>query len=145
VNIPSANTDAWTIAEGERDGLPSLLRFRPNLKKCLGDPRFSRRLQVTWTCQRSNTGMPSPEESDSMKPMEDRLVEALEESDAGVLAFVFTQGGTRTWNFYVAESADLGGLINHALADLPPLPIELSIEDDPEWSELAQLYESVLD
>ena len=145
MNIPSANSDAWTIAEGERDGLPSLLRFRPGLKKCLGDPRFSRLLQITWTCQRSNTGMPSPEESDAMQPMEDHLVEALEESDAGVLAFVLTHGGTRLWNFYVAESADLKGLINHALADLPRLPIELAIEDDPEWSELARLYELVLE
>jgi Family of unknown function (DUF695) len=145
VRIPSANIDAWTGAAGERDGLPSLLRFRPNLKNFLGDPRYSRRLQITWTCKRSNTGMPSSEESDSMRAMEDALVEVLEAADAGVLASVFTHGSTRTWKFYVAESADLAGLINDALAELPRLPIDLSIEDDPEWSELRQLLESALE
>ena len=130
MRIPSADNDAWTVAEGERDGLPSLLRFRPGLREFLGDPRFSRHLQVTWSCKRSNTGLPSDEEIEAMQSMEDNLIEAFEEADAGVLAFVSTHGGTRSWNFYVAESADLGGIINNAFAELPSLPIELVIEDD---------------
>lgn len=62
-----------------------LLRFRPGLKSFLGDPRFSRRLQITWTFGEHNTsGMPSEDDSEAMGPMEDRLVEALEAEKASL-------------------------------------------------------------
>jgi hypothetical protein len=78
-----------------------------------------------------------------MKPLEDRLVEALEAEEAGTLAFVHTYGGTRQWHFYVSELADLGAVINQALASLPKLPISLDVEDDPDWSEMAKVLGAV--
>lgn len=78
-----------------------------------------------------------------MSELEDRLVASLEAKEAGVLAFVFTHRGTREWHFYVGDSAELGQIINTALADLPGLPIDLAIEDDPEWDELANVLRSV--
>ena len=121
-----------------------LLRFRPGLKSFLGDPRFSRRLQITWTFgDHNSSGMPSEEDSEAMGPMEDRLVEVLEAEKAGILAFVHTHGGTRQWHFYIAETADLGTMINQALAELPKLPISLEVEDDPEWSEMAKVLGAV--
>jgi hypothetical protein len=121
-----------------------LLRFRPGLKEFLGDPRFSRRLQITWSYGGENlSGMPSEEDSEAMRPMEDRLVEALEAEQAGVLAFVHTHGGTRQWHFYIADSADLGALINQALSELPKLPISLEVEHDPKWGEMSKVLDSV--
>ncbi len=75
--------------------------------------------------------------------MEDRLVEALEAAQAGILALIFTHRGAREWHFYVAESADVSAVINEALAELPKLPISLEVQDDPEWSELAKVYRVV--
>jgi hypothetical protein len=121
-----------------------LLRFRPGLRKFLGDPRFSRRLQITWSYVDDNSsGMPSREDSEAMKPMEDRLVEALEAEQSGVLAFVHTHGGARQWHFYISDSADLGALINQALSELPKLPILLQVEDDPEWGEMSKVLDSL--
>jgi hypothetical protein len=87
--------------------------------------------------------MPSKEDSEAMGSLEDRLVGALESGNSGVLAFVHTYGGARQWHFYVAASADLGGCINQALADLPKLPISLEVEDDPQWSEMSLVLDSV--
>lgn len=141
--IPSANVDSWTAAEGRIDGRPSLLRFRPGLAHYLGDARFTRRLHVTWTYEDDgSSGMPSDRNSADMKVLEDRLVSALEAAHAGVLAFVFTYGGNREWHIYVNDSVELGEVINEALADLPRLPIEMAIEDDPEWTELANVIQS---
>jgi len=143
-DIPSAEVDAWTTAEGRKSGRPMLLRFRPGLKSFLGDPRFSRRLQITWVFgDHNSSGMPSGEDSEAMGPLEDRLVEALEAEKAGILAFVHTYGGTRQWHFYISESADLGAVINDALAELPRLPISLEVEDDPEWREMAKVLGAV--
>lgn len=143
-DIPGANSDAWTNAEGQRGGRPTLLRFRPGLKSFLGDPRFPRRLQITWDFGNHNaSGMPSEGDSEAMLPMEDRLVATLEAEKAGVLAFVHTHGGTRQWHFYTAESADLGAMINQALSGLPRLPISLEVKDDPEWREMAKVLGAV--
>jgi hypothetical protein len=78
-----------------------------------------------------------------MSPMEDCLVEALETEDAGILAFVHTHAGSRQWHFYVSNTADLGELINEALAELPKLPISLEVIDDPEWHEMAMVLDAV--
>ena len=143
-DVPSADTDEWVAAEGAMGDRLSLLRFRPGLKRFLGDPRFSRRLQVTWSFDDDGgSGMPSEEDSDAMRPLEDRLVGALEVDGAGVLAFVFTHAGRREWHFYVSASADLGAIVNEALEDMPGLPIEIALEDDPDWGELGAVLDSV--
>ena len=142
--IPSADSDAWTLAEGSIDGRPSLLRFRPGLREFLGDPRFSRRLHLAWLYTDDGaSGMPSSIESEAMENLENSIVHALETSRAGVLAFVFTHRGTREWHYYVADSVDLSALVNGALADTPDLPIELQVEDDPEWLEFSDVLSSV--
>lgn len=143
-DIPSADTDEWATAQGVIGERLSLLRFRPGLKEFLGDPRFGRRLHVTWSLEDDrSSGMPSEDDSDAMRPLEDRLVGALEVARAGVLAFVCTHAGNREWHFYVSESADLGSIINDALADMPGLPIEIALEDDPNWSEFGAVLGSV--
>jgi len=37
----------------------------------------------------------------------------------------------------------VSALINSALAETPDLPIELHVEDDPEWLEIADVLDSV--
>jgi hypothetical protein len=136
--------DAWIGAEGRLDGRVKLLRFRPELRAFLGDDRYARRLQVTWSyVDDGSSGMPSAGESDAMRALEDRLVAALESARAGTLAFVTTYSGSRDWHFYVSAATDLGSLVNEALCDLPAAPIELQIEDDPQWAELANILDSV--
>jgi len=78
-----------------------------------------------------------------MENLEDRIVQVLEAVQAGVLAFVFTHGGTREWHYYVGDSADLSALVNRALIEAPDLPIELHVENDPEWLELSDVLSSV--
>jgi len=142
--IPSADSDTWSLAEGSIEGRPSVIRFRPTLKEYLGDARYPRRLQITWTFQGDGqSGMPSSDESEAMESLEDLLVPAFERAEAGLLAFVFTHGGNREWHFYVSPSVNLGAVVNDALASSPAMPIKLNVEDDPEWSEFAGLLESV--
>ena len=122
-----------------------MVRFRPRLAAFIGHPDYPRRLQITWSYggDDEGSGMPDREDGIAMEEMEDSLVRAMEASRAGSLAFVFTHRGAREWHFYVAEAANLDAIINEALADSPGLPIELMIADDPQWSELAGLLDSV--
>lgn len=140
--IPSAETAAWNGAEGSRDGQPILLRYRPELEMFLGDPRYPRRLVITWSyaCDNSS-GMPSNDQSDAMKEFEDLLQAHLDPDGTAILAFVRTHSGSRCWTYYIADPKLLSQRINTALANHPNLPIEFEVEGDPEWTALKTILE----
>jgi hypothetical protein len=140
MEIESADIDAWNTAKGQVDGKPSLIRFRPYLRKHLGDPRYPRRLVITWTFEELNaSGMPNTEQSDAMRGFEDKIIAALDPDRLAILAFIFTNSGTREWHFYTGNIEEVGKQINDALVNEAVLPINLQVEDDPEWHELGQV------
>ena len=76
-----------------------------------------------------------------MKAFEDTLIETLDPDRLAVLAFVFTNAGSREWYFYLSDLDEVGIRIKKALAKIPQLPIELTVVHDPEWNELRQVYQ----
>ena len=141
LEIPSADSDSWYGAEGMFNDKPSLLRFRPNLKEYLGHPLYARRLVITWNYQKRNSsGMPTATQSDEMRTFEDAIVSALDPDRLAIFAFAFTNDGIREWHFYVKDINEVGERINVALADFSKLPINLEVQDDPDWDELRSVY-----
>lgn len=78
--------------------------------------------------------MPNELQNAELGNFEDSVVDALDATELAILAFVFTCSGQREWHFYVSDIGAVGQAINEALAGQPVLPIELTVEDDPEWS-----------
>lgn len=136
MEIPSADVDAWNVANGTNPDRPTILRYRPQLEQFIGDRRYPKRLSVFWSYEADNSsGMPSDAQSAELGAFEDAITAALDPDRIGILAFVFTCSGQREWHFYVSDIDQVGARINLALADQPGLPIELQVEDDPEWDE----------
>jgi hypothetical protein len=123
-SIPPADSDAWTVADGEYDGRPTLLRFRPNLAHVLGHPALPRRLVVTWTFDQDDwSGLPNSEQSKDLEWFEDCLTSALDPGRAAVLAFVFTHAGVREWHYYFSDSNIVQSRIDLALGRVVGLPV----------------------
>lgn len=142
MKIEAVNSDAWNIAKGTNPEKPTVLRFRPSLEAFLGDKNYPRRLAITWKFEPVDTsGMPSDTQSADMKDFEYLLIEALDPDRLAILAFVFTSSGSREWHFYLSDVSEVGIRINRALANVPKLPIELNVEDDPNWDELRPVYQ----
>ena len=140
--IPPADSDAWNVAEGKSGGKVTMIRYRPGLQDYLGDPRYPRRLTITWEYDDGNpSGLPSNDASDEMRVFEDALDQALDPERLAILAFVHTHGGARRWHYYLADVTVVGERINEALAEHPNLPIELEVEDDPEWDEMRLVFQ----
>ena len=142
MKLEAANTDAWNIAKGKNPERPTVLRFRPSLEAFLGDEAYPRRLTIVWQFEAADaTGMPTDTQSADMKEFEDMLIAALDPDRLAILAFVFTTAGTREWNFYLSDVSEVGIRINQALSTIPQLPIDLTVEDDPNWDELRQVFQ----
>ncbi|MDG1302002.1 MAG: DUF695 domain-containing protein [Opitutae bacterium] len=142
MKIEAANTDAWNIAKGKNPEQPTVLRFRPSLHQHLGNEDYPRRLVIIWQFEAADaTGMPDDTQSADMKDFEDMLIGALDPDRLAILAFVFTSSGTREWNFYLSDVSEVGIRINKALSTIPQLPIDLTVESDPNWDELRQVFQ----
>lgn len=134
--------DIWTGAEGENDGTPFLLRFRPHLQGLIATNQYNKRLTILWHYNSDDSSlMPSDGEMELMQNVEDALINILESDAQSVLAFVYTGQNQREWNWYSTDINETRKRLNEALAEFDKLPIELSAEDDPEWSE----YNAVLE
>ena len=137
--IPSAESDAWNIAEGMSQGKPSFLRYRPSLKKLLGDHRYPKFLSIEWRYEVANSsGMPNDPQTEEMRNLEDTLQSSLDIDRAAILAFIRTGSGVRTWHYYVSDMGEVGERINQVLE--PGLPIQLAVEDDPQWQKLRNVF-----
>ena len=142
--IPIADSDAWNLAEGKFNECPSLLRYRPNLKNFLGHSDYPRRLTIVWEYEKKEgtNGLPTDDQSDAMREFEDALIGVLDSDRIAILSFIFTNNGIREWNFYIGDVQFVGEKINEALADKPGLPISLEVQDDPEWTEMANVLQN---
>jgi hypothetical protein len=138
--------DTWTSAEGENDGTPFLLRFRPHLQDFIATNKYNKRLTILWNYNSEDSSlMPSNDEMDSMKDVEDILVDNLENDIQSVLAFVYTGQNQREWHWYSSDINVTGKRLNKALSGFDKLPIEISSEDDPDWSEYNAVLEGAND
>ncbi|KKL01053.1 DUF695 domain-containing protein [Rheinheimera mesophila] len=141
MEIPSSETAPWNLAEGDNNGLPRIIRYRPDLEPFIGIESHPQRLVIIWEYDTENSsGMPSDKQSDEMKAFEDVLASALDPNRLAVLAFILTSNGSREWHYYVSDIEEVGQKINNALSGFPKLPIHLQVESDPEWEQISIVY-----
>ena len=58
--------DNWTNAEGENDGAPFLLRFRPHLQNFIDTNKYNKRLTILWNYDSHNSSlMPHQQEMET--------------------------------------------------------------------------------
>ena len=89
--------------------------------------------------------MPHQQEMELMENVENNLVNSLEDDLQSVLAFVYTGQNKREWHWYSSDITETEKRLNNVLADFDKLPIELSEEDDPDWSEYNEVLEGADD
>lgn len=137
--------DTWFMAEGEYGGLPNLIRGRGDLGNLVGHPDYPKRLAITWSFEDETLdGLPSKSESTACQEFEERLANQLEHDWCAINFVVMTNDGTRTWQFYCSDLAEVGRRINEEFgSDDKRLPIELASEDDPDWEEYQAMVNSL--
>jgi len=129
--------DIWTLAEGEADTGPYILRFREPVLKDSDTSGYDHCLRIVWIYANENSGaLPEDDDSSAMATFEDRVCEALELDLLGALVAVLTFDGARQWVFYTFDVAECVKRINQMPQEEDRYPIELDVFTDPGWSYL---------
>ncbi|MBU8975379.1 DUF695 domain-containing protein [Lysobacter sp. MMG2] len=128
--------DRWTLAEGECEGHPLFLRFREDFREHPDVSAYPHLMRVVWHYAPNAAGMPDRTASEQMGVFEDWLIAAVEPDQTAVLAAVITHDGDRQWLFYGADVRAFA----RALRAIPQgdvrLPIDVTTERDPDWTNL---------
>jgi hypothetical protein len=138
--------DPWFLSEGRIGDSPAIVRAREFLPNA--EPSSHSALFVAdWDFEATaENGMPPGDESARMEAFENALVTAFERENDSicVLYAVITCDGHREWKFYCRDISEAQEALNGALSVFEDaLPIDLRIEDDPEWSDYTELMRDV--
>ncbi len=134
---PSVGGDQWSVAQGEKNGKPLLIRYRTSRPLGAEATAFPFLLSATWSYQPNEFGMPSAEEMKLMDKFEDALA-ALEESQTAHLMVILTGNSERDWLWYVCGEEEAMHQVNQALKGHNRYPVQFSIQKDRAWKAYTQ-------
>ena len=136
INIP----DEWWTAPAEGDnGELILVTGRRDMDKVIEMGVFNDRVEVTWSYEPAEKGMPDNTTSKLMEQVHDALCSEFKKDPVAVLTGVYTGAGERNWVFYTRSVNIFGKKFNEILAPFELLPIKLYVEKDPEWNEYREM------
>lgn len=127
----------WTAPCDGNDGTLVMVTCREDIGRFRDNPRFSIRITISW--RYSDNGMPDTETAALMGCVTSQLGRAFDKDPVAVLTGIYTGEGERTWVFYTLSTHIFGRKLNESLSELPLLPLSISAENDPEWSEYAEV------
>lgn len=124
----------WLTATAKEDDFTVIFRLLPDIPTGLVTEEFPARIEIIWKYESPNeSGMPGPEDLKAMNQFEDRLVAAWQNAGIGYLTMLITGNNLCEWQWYLKDTDQALRILNEATADLPPLPLDIHTESDPEW------------
>jgi Family of unknown function (DUF695) len=134
-----ASDDCWSIATGEDGDKPLIFRIRNQAPSFAHRRAFPHLLAVCWEYEAANDmGMPASDVTEGMGQFEDLVLPALENANQAFLSVVVTGNGVREWQWYSRDPNETMELVNEALAACDPFPIQISVQEDPDWETYAR-------
>ena len=134
--------DTWTLATGEDDGKPLVVRIRNQPPSFARKESFPQLLAVSWHYEPDDDrGMPSHDVVERMGQFEEMLMSAFEDACQAFLTVTVTGNGARAWQCYARNADEAMELVNEALGAYDPFPVEFNFQNDPEWEGYARFRE----
>ncbi|MCA9014931.1 MAG: DUF695 domain-containing protein [Planctomycetaceae bacterium] len=124
----------WLTATAMEDDMTVLFRLLPEIPQEIATADFPARVEIIWNYLSPNeSGMPGPEDQERMNVFEECLVAAWQNSGLGFMTMLITGNQMCEWQWYLNDAEQALLVLNEAAADLPPLPIDIHTETDPDW------------
>lgn len=133
----AAPSTVWSVAAGSDNGHQLIVRYLADLPAWVNRGELPNLVAISWPF-RSSSGMPSRSEKAEMNDFEDSVTSAVEKQRIGILTVVVTGNGVAEWQFYARSHEDFMRILNQALAGKPRFPVQISLQNDPQWSAYAK-------
>lgn len=134
----------WLNATAVEDGMDVFFRLLPHVPLKTDTADFPVRIEIIWPYQSPNeSGLPGPQDREQMSQLEERTLQAWQESGLGYLTILITGNQVCHWQWYLKDEEQAMEAFNQALTDLPPLPIQIHSEKDPNWYSYSNFMKQV--
>jgi hypothetical protein len=136
------SNDWWTApAEGE-DGKLILVTGRRNMDNVIASGLFNYRVEITWSYEPDDKGMPDAATSSLMEKVRDALDATFDPDPVAINTGIYTGDGERNWIFYSRSLPIFQRKFNEALSTFEVLPLSIHVEEDPHWKEYLEMKET---
>ncbi len=126
--------DSWAVAQGEREGLPIIYRYRPQIDLNINHAEYSTMVVISWLFDGSeNNGFPDPNINKQQNLLEELLAH-LDNPNDSFLTQIVTHNGSKEWLWYVKNCDDWMSKLNLSLSGQSAFPITIHFYDEPEWA-----------
>jgi hypothetical protein len=130
--------DSWSLAQGERDGFPMIVRIANAYRGLAPLPGYDHHLIVSVHLRNPRpNGFPSSEEGDDLQALEENLCRLLETGNDSFCVLVITNNGLRDLIFYTRDVESVKRITEEANAIYEGFKVEFWIEPDAGW----EIYE----
>jgi hypothetical protein len=124
----------YFAATGEQEGNPVIYRSMQSVPEGEKEADFPTLINIYWPFEKEeNNGMPDQNTSERQIIFEDAIA-SLDVNGMSHLMLVVTGNGRKEWIWYVKDPNEWMGKLNVLLAGHDVYPIQIEMENDPEWS-----------
>jgi len=126
--------NVYFTAQGEQNGKPVIYRSLEAVPENQKELDFPNLINIYWPFEVDvNNGMPDSKSNDNQIAFED-AIESLDKNGVSHLVLVVTGNGRKEWIWYVKDVDSWLTQLNELLKNHDVYPIEIEIEQDPDWS-----------
>lgn len=135
-------TDDWfTSLSHTDDGQIVFVTVRKGLDEFIASRKLRIRVDLSLSYEAEPEGMPTEAAAELIEAIEPQLRRTMEQDKLAILTGNYTGGGVKDWTFYTRHLPTFGERLNECLAPYPPLPLEISCVEDPDWEDYHEMLQ----
>lgn len=133
-------TNEWfsTLAVDENNNTV-YVNGRLQLSEFIAGGKYKHRIEIRFPYGENRATFPEGEEAKHIEAVEELLQPAMEKDKMAILTGNYLAPGCKYWVYYSRTDRVFFERLNTVLASLPLLPLEFTLELDPQWEEYLDL------
>jgi hypothetical protein len=129
------DTEKWTVAQGEIDGTPLIIRYNSSARQWQGHSELPIKVGFAIPLNSPNEGgLPSPEENEQINDIEDVIDREVAARTPAVKALVIANGIMKEFIFYVPRAAGIQAIHEAVQAAATTHEVQCIGVHDPKWT-----------
>ena len=135
--------DIITAPATDDNGNTIIVTAFTNVAKFRSKPKYSIRVEISLPYSADSLGFPDAKDAELLETITTNFEKLLKGKNTAGHPGSYTGAGERNWVCYTFNTDIFNRFLNHALAELPLLPLRIIAENDAEWAEYDEMLATV--